>query len=522
MKRTELLVLGLVMVIAVVMRLGGLSTTPPGLYPDEAMNGTNALEANRTGEYRLFYPDNNGREGLFINIQALSVRLFGNTPMALRQVSAVFGILTVLGVYLLTRRMFDDWRIAALAAFLIAVGFWHVNFSRIGFRAIMAPFCMVWAFYFLYRGIETDRLWPWAMSGLFWGLGFHTYIAFRIMPLALVAVLLAYWWSLWDTFSHSKYRLTRGRMLGGIACLVGVMIVVIMPLMLYFATHPGEFAGRSAQVSVLASDAPLLNLAKNIVLTFGMFFVYGDANWRHNLAGQPILFWPVAALFAAGLLRTLWRTWHSWRERGHPGLPHVILLSWFAVGLIPTVVSGEGLPHALRAIIVAPAVYIMAAMGLHWLLITLERMYASRDTKLICLPWVGHAGHWGRRMCTSEGRLIVAVVIVSVLAAVGIGDAWRYFVVWGSHPATAASFDAGSVDVAARLNALPPAMLKYVIVNQGGVLVDGVPMPAQTVMFLTDTGTPQQQRAKNIYYLTPEAAAKQKLPYDAFIIPLRP
>lgn len=520
MKRTELLVLGLILLVAVGMRFGGLSDTPPGLYPDEAMNGTNALEANRTGVYRLFYPDNNGREGLFINIQALSVRLFGNTPVALRQVSALFGVLTVLGVYLLTRRMFDDWRIAALAAFLIAVGFWHVNFSRIGFRAIMAPFCLVWAFYFLYRGIETDRLWPWIISGLFWGLGFHTYIAFRIMPLALAIVVGAYWWSLRDTFSHQKYRLTRGRLLGGVACLIGVMILVLMPLMLYFASHPGEFAGRSTQVSVFTAESPVLAVAKNIALTLGMFFVYGDTNWRHNLSGQPILFWPVAALFAAGLLRTVWRAWHTYRERGHPGLPQVILLSWFAVGLIPTVVSNEGLPHALRAIIVAPAVYIIAAMGLHWLLITLERMYAARSERLVCLPWVGHAGHWGRRVCTSEGRLIVGTVIISMLLAIGIGDAWRYFVVWGSHPATAASFDTGSVEVARRLNALPPSMLKYVIVSRGGVLVHGIPMPAQTVMYLTDSGTPAQQQAKNIYYLLPEQLPVTTLPAEAFVITL--
>ena len=34
---------------------------PPGLYPDEAMNGNNAQEAIDTGNFKFFYPENFGR-----------------------------------------------------------------------------------------------------------------------------------------------------------------------------------------------------------------------------------------------------------------------------------------------------------------------------------------------------------------------------------------------------------------------------------------------------------------------------
>ncbi|PIY59526.1 hypothetical protein COY96_01340, partial [Candidatus Wolfebacteria bacterium CG_4_10_14_0_8_um_filter_37_11] len=54
----------LIVIIAAFLRLyniippvGGL---PPGLYPDEAMNGNNALEAISTRDYKVFYPENNG------------------------------------------------------------------------------------------------------------------------------------------------------------------------------------------------------------------------------------------------------------------------------------------------------------------------------------------------------------------------------------------------------------------------------------------------------------------------------
>ncbi|MEK7151084.1 MAG: hypothetical protein AAB784_00005, partial [Patescibacteria group bacterium] len=67
----------LIIIVAIFFRFQSITSTPPGLYPDEAMNGNNALEAIETGNYKVFYSENNGREGLFINIQAQSIKIFG-------------------------------------------------------------------------------------------------------------------------------------------------------------------------------------------------------------------------------------------------------------------------------------------------------------------------------------------------------------------------------------------------------------------------------------------------------------
>ena len=517
MKRTEIVVLILVMAIAVGFRLYGLSWAPPGLYPDEAMNGNNALTALRTGDYKIFYPENNGREGLFINLQAASISLFGNTPFALRVVSALVGILTVLGVYLLTRRMFDDWRIAAIAAFLMATGFWHVNFSRIGFRAIMAPLFAVWGFYYIYKGIETHRLWDWALAGLLFGLGFHTYIAFRVMPAAIALTLCAFWLSLHAVFSHGKYHHARHQMLGGAALMVGVMILALLPMASYFYANPQDFAGRTAKVAVWASENPVRDLGLNVAKTLGMFFFHGDTNWRHNIAGQPVLFWPIAAFFAIGLLRTIWRFFRSWRMRGHPGVVHTILLSWFFVGLLPAFLSTEGSPHALRALIVAPAVYIMAALGLHWAYVSLERWYGHADHHLICTP-----RGLGRQHCMDRSTFVVSGTLIVFLFALGIVEANRYFVQWAQHPQVVDEFTAHYLVVADRLKALPPATLKYVVVTRGDVLIRGVPMSSQTVMYLTDSWLPEQQHATNIYYITKQQFEKRQYQKGSFVIQLDP
>src|SRR3989344_3174657 len=85
------------LLLLAVLLLGGffrfyeITEIPLGLYPDEAMNGNNALEALATGDLKVFYPENNGREGLFISLQAVSIYFLGNEPWALRIVSAILG-----------------------------------------------------------------------------------------------------------------------------------------------------------------------------------------------------------------------------------------------------------------------------------------------------------------------------------------------------------------------------------------------------------------------------------------------
>ncbi|MEK7451258.1 MAG: glycosyltransferase family 39 protein, partial [Patescibacteria group bacterium] len=277
------------------------------------MNGNNALEVLATGEYKVFYPENNGREGLFINIQALSVYIFGNEPWALRGVSALFGILTVLGLYFLTKELFSceiikiyegtKVKIALLSSFFLATSFWHILFSRIGFRAIMAPFFLTWGIYFLLlalRQIKEQKTPKFYIlnsifSGIFFGLGFHSYIAYRATPI-LILIIVALCW-----LQNKNWQIRKKILLSTCYFLLAVFVVAA-PLGLYFLNNPQDFMGRTTQVSVFSSPSPLKDLSVNILKTAGMFNFSGDYNWRHNYAGKPLLFWPVGILFLIGIL----------------------------------------------------------------------------------------------------------------------------------------------------------------------------------------------------------------------------
>jgi len=496
MKNKWLLVV-LIMTVAAVFRLQHITTIPPGLHPYEAINGNDAVQALETGNFKVFYPENNGREGLFINLQALSIKVFGAHVWSLRIVSAIAGILTVLGLYLLAARLFN-WQIGAISSFLLAISFWHVNFSRIGFSAIMAPLFLVWGLYCLWRGLSSGRFWNFAISGIFWGLGFYTYISFRAMPLVLIFILLAYWQAIKKDFSHEKYLQTRNQIIRGLALFLIILILVALPIGYYFYTHQADFWGRTGQLSIFALEQPPKAFLVNTIETLGMFNFVGDHSWLHNLSGQPELLWPIGALFVVGFLRSIIKFFSTRRKHGHfPTIP-TLLLSWFFIGLLPVILSNEGLPNALRAIIVVPVVIIFAAEGLWWIIDKIGDWYRARDVHEYSIRH-----HW-----LKESSIMAVFALVVLLISFTIAEYDKYFNKWVKDPNVSTAFNQDYVSLGEKLNQMPKNIKKYVVVNAPGVLVNGIPIPAQTVMFITDTYTPEKQKAKNIFYLTEEQFAR--------------
>lgn len=529
-----------IIIIASFLRLYNIAQLPPGLYPDEAMNGNNALEAITTGDFKIFYPENNGREGLFINMQALSIYIFGNEPWALRSVSAIFGILTVLGVYFLTKELFPQNRnIALLAAFLLATSFWHINFSRIGFRAITAPFYLTWACYFALKSVRIlkENYLSWkiysfaALGGIFYGLGFHSYIAYRATPLLIIAGFA------YRLFYFKELR----RQIIKIFIIFSVFsILAFSPLGIYFLQNPQDFFGRTAQISVFDSPTILKDLAVNVAKTAGMFNFSGDWNWRHNYAGKPQLFWPVGILFLVGIFLGLRIFFEkvSRRMSGHGSSPDlsgreseaesqgvserlgernpvfrkeypqsfIILFLWLVITALPVVISNEGLPHALRAILMIPPMFIFAGVGGVWILEKIK--YQISNIKITI---------------QNPKSLIFTfsfyILIFTFCIWLTYNAYYSYFIKWGKNPNVQGAFSADYAQIGRALNALSREMPKYVIVEAQGVDVRGIPMSSQTIMFITDTFTPEKQKEKNIFYVLPDKA--NQIPENGYKVILR-
>lgn len=461
----------LILLLAFFLRTWNIDDIPGGLYPDEAMNGTNAIEANETGHYKLFYEDNFGREGLFINLQALAIKYLGVSIPALKLWSAIFGALTALGIGLLALELFGRRSAALAAAFITATSYWAINFSRIGFRAIMTAFLLSFSFYFFFKGLRTEQKRYFLFAGLIFGLGLHTYIAFRLAP-GILILLLPF---LLLSYEHFLKRFWKHAFL-----FVFGAFLTAAPMFYDFATT-NHFASRSDDVSIFSEKINKGDLLGTFGKTFGLSLIkynfVGDQNFRHNYPPYPVLDPIVGTFFLAGFLWLLVDTikllgLRFRNKERHPRLViNAFLFISFFVMLAPEYLTNEGLPHALRAIGTQVPVFLFAAFPIAFLF--------NRAL---------HAQAIGR-------SLFLSLFFLTLLGS-GLWNGVKYFYFFANHPKQYESFSARFRSMSLYLNSLPENTHKYLYANTGYI-------DLQAILFQT------YGRAKNFQVLQPDTKIEQ-------------
>ncbi len=380
---------GSILLLAAAARLWGLAEYPPGLFPDQAANGEDALEI-LDGRLQVFSPRNNGRESLFFYVQALTVGLFGIGVWQIFLGSALVGIATVAATYAAGRRVLGVGP-SLLAAFFLATNPWHVTLSRTGFRAVTAPLFIALALLCIARVLKpregVPRRRDAVLAGLFTGLGLYTYASFRAF---IVFLLICGSWALvraaWVRSFRSRVRALAFR--AGLAAFSAS--VVVAPLLVFFARHPDFVVERAAHVSIfnpeLNDGSPLRTFVRVSGRTLRAFVVEGDGNPRHNVprttlpyrpggrhdyegGGEPFLS-PLPALLAilgagVALRRSPW------------------LLVLLAVMLLPAVTTAEGIPHGLRTSGAIPAHVWLAGLGGTALLRRVRRLPSAGGRSLV-------------------------------------------------------------------------------------------------------------------------------------------
>ena len=217
-----------------------------------------------------------------------------------------------------------------------------------------------------------------------------------------------------------------------------------------------------------------------------MFYFLGDFNARHNIPGNPLLWWPIAVFFTIGLVL-------AFRKR------YWLLISWLIVMMLPVAVSNEGIPHALRSIIMIPPVFIIAAIGFASALVTLYHFTHSRFVQTI----------------------VTALAVIIVVAHV-IHTYNTYFIEWGESALTKESFGGNLYNIGLFLNNMPEDTLKYVVTDETETIDrTGRPMSLEPILFATDTYLPHPEGYKNIYYKTTAQLDSLNCQTDCMIIPIR-
>jgi 4-amino-4-deoxy-L-arabinose transferase-like glycosyltransferase len=415
--KRELLLLALIVAVATCLRLYRLDEIPPGLAGDTAYKG---VAANRilAGEHPIFFAESwGGIEPMYMYLLAALFKLLGSTPLAIKLLSAFIGIVTIPLLHLLVRQLLASRGAGLLASSWLAISYWHVSYSRLGWEIILGPLFVVLTLYFLWRGMARNRWREFVWTGMALGASLYTYQALRFLPV-LILCYLGY-----RTVVEKGFWREYGPKLA--LCLL-VALVVFAPLGAYFATHADVFLRRAGEVSIFNpeknSQGPLRSLFESSLRVLGTYNLRGDPYWRHNLPGRPAFDILTSVLFFVGLAVSVTR----YRERSYS-----LLLLWLVILSLPPILTPpRDVPHFSRSIGALPAACVFPALGVEWI-------------------W-----HWFRTRRPSSGtRVFAAVCVAGVLATSATLTVRDYFVVWAGNPDLRDHyFDGQFVDLAAAMN----------------------------------------------------------------------
>ncbi len=344
--------------LAIFMRLYLFSEIPFGTWFDEADIGLNVVKIiEGDGDLPIYQIGIQSQALHFTYLVSIAFRIFGVSTLSIRIVAVAFGLLAVIVAFFLGEEI-EGPRFGLILSFFLAVGRWHVTFSRLGFITVSSPFFVLLTFFFLFRAMRTKKPLDFGMGGLALGLGLDFQIAFRLVPIAVV-LFFGHWvihfWRNGTLFNPPRLR--------WIFNLVFFMLgagLATAPVAQYALRQPESFWGRASTVSIFQQhDQPDLGraLLSNTVKHLGMFNFRGDHNGRHNLPGEPMLDPVSGVLFVLGLSLAL-------RRLKHP--VEFTFLAIFVTGLAAGIFSFDfEAPQAQRSAVAIPAVYFFISLAVH-------------------------------------------------------------------------------------------------------------------------------------------------------------
>ena len=380
MKRNTVLIA--IIILAAILRFWRLDSNPPSLYWDEVSLGYNAYSILKTGrdEHGEFLPlarfiaFGDYKPPGYIYATVPSIAIFGLNEFAVRFPSALAGTLTVLLTYFLVKELFGSKSsvishqssvIAAIAALLLAISPWHLQFSRGAFEANLATFFSVAGVYFFLKGTKYGKYL--VVSALFFVLSVYTFNTHRVfVPLLLLGMVLL-----------SFKKLTAQRKFAIPASILGFILVI--PLIPFLLSREGQL--RFQEVTIFRNLDPIvtanerieregntlwaravhnrrvqfaLEFAKHYTDHFRADFLFfsGDVNPRLGTRDHGVLFpIEIPLLLLGTFFLVKMKTPASY-----------LLFFWIFVAIMPAATARET-PHALRTMNLLPVPQILTAVG---------------------------------------------------------------------------------------------------------------------------------------------------------------
>ncbi len=191
--------LAAIIILASLLRFTNLATHPAGLYWDEYDTGYQAFSLLKTGRdyFGNVLPSHvqsfaDYRSALYVYLTVPLVKIVGLTPVSVRLVSAVFSVISILLIYLLSRKYFGFGRYSWIPSLTLAASPWLMIQGRIAAEStLLIPFILLGLIGFFEYIYHRRYLW---LSALGFSLTFWIYGTAKIFtPLFLILLALIYY-----------------------------------------------------------------------------------------------------------------------------------------------------------------------------------------------------------------------------------------------------------------------------------------------------------------------------------------
>ncbi len=243
------ILLFLILILATILRAWNITSSPTGLNADEAALGYNAYSLMLTGkdEHGHPWPVNLESFGDFkpagyTYLLIPFIKVFGLTEFAVRLPSVIFGVLGVLGIYLLTYELLSTWPLALSTAIMLAISPWHLHFSRGAWEVNVSTTLIVFGMWLLVKWLKNPKFHYLLISNLYFLISMYTYQSSRvIVPLLGLGIFMMY-------FKNFKENMKQSVLAFILLC------ILLIPLLI--SVIKSDATSRLNGVGILADTGP--------------------------------------------------------------------------------------------------------------------------------------------------------------------------------------------------------------------------------------------------------------------------
>ena len=391
--KVELILVGLLTILAGIIRIYQVTEIPDGLTGDEAWTGLDALRIVEEGWIGPYVGSALGQPTGPLYFTALIFNLSAPTTFTLHLSMALLGVATIPAAHFLFRLGFGRW-VALFGTAALTFSYWHVFYSRTGFMLVSMPLMTTLAAAAILIALRSSKRWPWFIAGIILGLGIYSYNGY-VSFLAMVAVFFTF------ILVLGRDRLKFHAI--GIAILLIGFIAVAFPMLRFIWSESDFHFLHYRAVSILQD--PIFTeretIGEKIEYLVGrtwdaatLLIQHTEVDGSDGMGGRGAMDPILGILAYIGLIIAALK----WRSP-----PHLFMVITFVMGLSILILGAENWGDMRRTFVIIPFVY-----------------------GLVGIAAIA-GGQWAARFLGPQGKPIAyAGTAVILVAAVSL-NTWTYF-----------------------------------------------------------------------------------------------